>query len=476
MLLPWSMWESVFGEMSMDFTTWIVSGLMTVIGAVWVIVYNADLILRAVNVVLSRFGMVAPVARMAITYPLRARFRTGATLAMFTLVVFTLVTGTASSGSFQKAFGNVDEFGGGFQVRAGTSATAPITNMESALQHARGVDYRDFLGVGSQSVLSVKARQLRAGSPAESYVARGLDPDFLEHTTFGFGAMARGYGSAPQVWARARNRARACGGRCDRRTPQGQFQLRGPARLPALRLLRGRRSLRPDSAHGPRPADRSSLRLKVIGILKDSAPMEMAGISSSQATYQHAFPGRFEPTIHYFALAPGVDPEATATKLESAFLANGLQAESVQKVLDDALAANRTFNRLIQGFMGLGLIVGVAALGVISARAVVERRQQIGVLRAIGFRRGMVQAVFLMESSFIALTSIVAGTVLGLILAANIVSDSKQQPSWENLTLVVPWGTFAVVFAIVYLVALAATLAPAVRASRIRPAEALHYQ
>ena len=38
--------------------------------------------------------------------------------------------------------------------------------------------------------------------------------------------------------------------------------------------------------------------------------------------------------------------------------------------------------------MGLGLIVGVAALGVITARAVVERRQQIGVLRAIGFRSG----------------------------------------------------------------------------------------
>ena len=64
--------------------------------------------------------------------------------------------------------------------------------------------------------------------------------------------------------------------------------------------------------------------------------------------------------------------------------------------------------------MVLGLVVGVAALGVISARAVVERRQQIGVLRAIGFRQGMVQAVFLIESSFIALTSIVAGTILGL--------------------------------------------------------------
>jgi putative ABC transport system permease protein len=153
-----------------------------------------------------------------------------------------------------------------------------------------------------------------------------------------------------------------------------------------------------------------------------------------------------------------------------------MQAESIQKVVDDALAANRTFNRLIQGFMMLGLVVGVAALGVISARAVVERRQQIGVLRAIGFRRGMVQAVFLIESSFIALTSIVAGTILGLILADNIVRDTAKQPSWENLTLVVPWGTFALIFTIVYVVALAATLAPALRASRIRPAEALRYQ
>jgi putative ABC transport system permease protein len=476
MLLPWSMWESVFGEMSMDFTTWIVAGLMTVIGAIWVIVYNADLILRAVSVVLSRFGMVAPVARMAITYPLRARFRTGATLAMFTLVVFTLVTGTASSGSFQKAFGNIDEFGGGFQVRAGTSATAPITDMESALQDARGVDYRDFLGVGSQSVLSVKARQLRADRPAESYVARGLDQDFLEHTTFGFGAMARGYGTAPQVWrALATEPGLAVvDATVAPHRDNWNFAVLPEFQLSGFYVEDGVFDPIPLTVRDPQTG--RSLRLKVIGILKDSAPLEMAGISSSQATYQHAFPGRFDPTIHYFALAPGVDPETTATKLESAFLANGLQAESIQSVLDDALAANRTFNRLIQGFMGLGLIVGVAALGVISARAVVERRQQIGVLRAIGFRRGMVQAVFLMESSFIALTSIVAGTVLGLILAANIVSDSKQQPSWENLTLVVPWGTFAVVFAIVYLVALAATLAPAVRASRIRPAEALHYQ
>jgi putative ABC transport system permease protein len=140
------------------------------------------------------------------------------------------------------------------------------------------------------------------------------------------------------------------------------------------------------------------------------------------------------------------------------------------------VAANMTFNRLIQGFLGLGLLVGVAALGVISARAVVERRQQIGVMRAIGFRRPMIQAAFLLESSFVALTAIVVGTGLGLLLGWNIIRDQRQTPSWEQLSLVVPWGDLALVFGVVYAVALLATLVPAIRASRIPPAEALRYE
>jgi len=153
-----------------------------------------------------------------------------------------------------------------------------------------------------------------------------------------------------------------------------------------------------------------------------------------------------------------------------------MQAKSIDEVVRDATAASLTFNRLIQGFMALGLVVGVAALGVISARAVVERRQQIGVLRAIGFRRRMVQAAFLLESSFVALTAIVLGSGLGLLLADNIIRDQRQQPSWANLTLHVPWVNLGVIFVAVYAVALGATLVPALRASRVRPAKALRYE
>jgi lipoprotein-releasing system permease protein len=88
----------------------------------------------------------------------------------------------------------------------------------------------------------------------------------------------------------------------------------------------------------------------------------------------------------------------------------------------------------------------------------------------------MVQAAFLLESSFVALTAILVGTALGLLLAWNIIRDQRSQPSWENIELVVPWLNLGVIFLVVYAVALIATLAPAVRASRIHPAEALRYQ
>ena len=74
------------------------------------------------------------------------------------------------------------------------------------------------------------------------------------------------------------------------------------------------------------------------------------------------------------------------------------------------------------------------------------------------------------------LASIVVGTLLGLLLAWNIIEDTRQQPSWENLTLVVPWLNLAVIFILVYAVAMVATIAPARKAARVGPAEALRYE
>jgi len=477
LLLPWRLWETVFGRLSMDFSSWIASGLMIVVGAVWTIVFNADVLLGAAMRVLGRIRSLAPVLRLSMAYPLKSRFRTGTTLAMFTLVVFTLVTGTAANGSFIRAFENEETFGGGFDVRASTSGVTPIEDIGAAVAEAPGLRADDIAVSASQSFLPIEATQSGTGRDLEPYVVRGLDPAFLEHTTFDLGKIARGYGSPREVWEAIGSQPGLAVVDSTIVPRRDNFNFGAPAtdfRLSGFYFDEGPMEPIPVEV-GDRQSGRR-VKLTVIGILSDSTPFEMAGISTSQETLESAFPGRAKPTIFYFRLAPEVDAAAAAAQIESAFLAYGMEAESIEKVMRDATAASITFNRLIQGFMGLGLIVGVAALGVISARSVVERRQQIGVMRAIGFRRRMVQASFLLESSFLALTSIVVGTALGLLLAWNIIDDQRRQPSWENLTLVVPWVNLAVIFLLVYAVALGATLAPALRASRIRPAEALRYE
>ena len=133
-------------------------------------------------------------------------------------------------------------------------------------------------------------------------------------------------------------------------------------------------------------------------------------------------------------------------------------------------------DRLVLGFMGLGLVVGVAALGVIAARSVVERRQQIGVLRAIGFQASAVRLSFLLESGILALSSIVVGTVLGLAMAYNVIDDASRQANYGHVPYLVPWAGLAVIFSLVMLVALGTTYLPARRASRVYPAEALRYE
>jgi putative ABC transport system permease protein len=124
--------------------------------------------------------------------------------------------------------------------------------------------------------------------------------------------------------------------------------------------------------------------------------------------------------------------------------------------------------------------VGIAALGVISSRAVVERRQQIGMLRAIGYQRRMVQLSFLLESGFIALSGIALGLILGLSFAWNLFTGGEVggggASSTANIAFTVPWGQVLGVTAFALIASLVMTWLPARAASRVPVAEALRYE
>jgi putative ABC transport system permease protein len=180
------------------------------------------------------------------------------------------------------------------------------------------------------------------------------------------------------------------------------------------------------------------------------------------------------PTTYYIRLADGVDREQAASALESAFIQNGLEAIDQIKEIEDQQAVQRAVQDLLLGFLTLGLIVGVAALGVISTRAVVERRQQIGVLRALGFQAEMVSWSFMVEASFVALLGISLGAGLALIPAYQLITDIAADV--PGLAFSVPWGSIALVVGLAYGMTLLATYLPSKQASHVLPAEALRYE
>ena len=309
---------------------------------------------------------------------------------MFTLVVFTLVVGRTISGSFMRV-GRHRGVRRRLRRPRRSAPASPIDDPAQAIANAPGLNPASYAS-SPRSRSSRWRRGRRADGPGirELPGARPRRRIPANHTTYGLAAHARGY----------------------RRTSGARSQ-RSPASRSSTRLVAPRRdnwgagrSRRTSSSRGstsrtadfaPVPVDvrdpqtGRTMRLTVIGVLGDRVRRDAGHLDVAGDAHARPSAARARPTVYCFDLAEGVDPRAVAQTLESAFLANGLEAEALEETLEDAVKASWTFNCMIEGFMGLGLVVGVAALGVISARAVVERRQQIGVLRSIGFRRRMIQ-------------------------------------------------------------------------------------
>ena len=401
---------------------------MVVVGAVWTIIYNADLLLGAACG-RPRAGPRACARSCAWRSRIRcaARFRTGMTLAMFTLVVFTLVAGDDLEGLVHRTPATTRSgFGGGFDVRASTAAAAPDRRHAArALARRRAPAPRDFPVVASQSYLPVEARQLRTGRgrgdlpgarprrrlPRAHHVRPGVD--------------GRGYATPREVWRALARAARAW------RSSTPSSRTATTSTSPRCRPTSSSPASTSRTAHFdpvrvevPRPADRRRAAPHRHRGAERHRPLEMAGISTSQRrSPRHSAAGRADDPLPRGRARRRSDRRRGSSSPRSSPSAS--RPIRSQELLDDAIAAPLTFNRLVLGFLGLGLVVGVAALGV-DQRAR-RRRAPPAHRRAPSDRVPAADGAggFLLESSFLALTSIVLGTALGLAVAFNIISDPR---------------------------------------------------
>jgi putative ABC transport system permease protein len=177
-------------------------------------------------------------------------------------------------------------------------------------------------------------------------------------------------------------------------------------------------------------------------------------------------------TRFYLGVADGADAGIVASSVNSAFLAQGADASTFAALIGEGASKLTGFLALLRGFLGFGLLVGIAGLGVVMVRAVRERRQEIGMLRAMGFRAGLIRTAMLSEAGLIAVQGTVIGAVLGLITTRQLLLASESFGD-VPIPFIVPWVGLAVILALPLVASLAVTAWPASRAARIRPAVAL---
>jgi putative ABC transport system permease protein len=451
-----------------------ISGVMIVLAGVWIIIYNSELLLGAVVALFGWLRGMPPVLRAAVSYPMQSRFRTGMTLAMFSLVVFTIVTMSFITAAFGSIFENTDRLSGGFDVRADAGYAAPIPDMNEALKDKKSVNADDLTAVATLTGLSVDAKQKETSRKPKSLFLQGVDGGYTKNVGYGFKSTLAEYDTANEVWTALRTEKDTAVISSDLAPSRSNFV---GDEDPPIKLsgFYGEAPTLPGDLYiqVEDPQSGKTRNLHVIGVLEDTA-FFAPGVTSSRATVDDLAGSPLPAQSYQFKLADGMDSVAVAEDLEKAFTQNGLQAVAIKKEIEDGSASQGLFNNLLMGFMGLGLLVGIAALGVIAARSVVERRQQIGMLRALGFQRGQVRLAFLIESSFVALLGIGLGVALGAALSVGIVDSFEEQISGIRYT--VPWSTLGVIVGLAYFASLLTTFLPASQASRVYPAEALRYE
>lgn len=494
-------------------TVFTFGGPMIIIGAIMVIMFNANVLSAMLSAILSFAPSLRPVLRTAIAYPLSSRFRTGMTMVLFAMIMATVVVMAVVISTTQSLTRLDDRQTAGFEIQVSPTLLSffnPVEDFPTAL--ANLTDDPVAAQVATIGLITEQPLEGRIDGGVSGFARTslaGVNAGYVEaaQQVYHFRSRAPGYADDAAVWAALRSRNDVVIARPNlfRAPPSPLF---GPS--PAEETTGGPILIGGDDAgtepqrnrredfFGPRlyiedgadgralgelyltlAADgadgvRRTQRVQVIGVLDEESNLVESTLIGSEATLARLRGVPVTGDNIYVKAQPGLNARIVAGEIERAFVSSGLDAV----VLTDQYAQRQRLTggalQLLQGFMALGLLVGIAALGVISTRSVYERRQQVGMLRALGYQRSMVGLSFMIESSFVSITGLLIGAITGVVLGDNLVTAFFPQIGESAVTI--PWLQIGLVVLGAYAFSLLTTIAPAWQAARIYPADALRYE
>ncbi len=437
-------------------------GIVMVGGALLLFAFNASSLADGLLRLAGGRTQRAPVARIALSYPSRRSSRTTVSLAIFALVVFVLVaiaaTGATVDGSLSDT---LQEQSGGYTFVSYSSTPIPnlpelVANNSTVSPYFSSVVPLEYGGIYvnvsgfSGNPYGDSIYSAPAGAPLAS--------NFYATNQFSFTATETGM-SAAQVNAKL--------------ATDPDVAIVDQSYAPVTNNLgTGSSAAHPKVDVGgtmllSNPANGHSATVTILGIMTQSL---VSGVFVSPPTATAL--GVSEEKVFFLTLAPGASATRAAQVAKAAFFPYGLVVLNIADLLATSVASTEGVIGLLQIFVGLGLAVGIAAMGIVALRAVVERRREIGMLRANGFTQRMVLTAFFLEYSFVTLVGIAIGTALGLLIVWNVTQGSAAASAGVTV-FTIPWVNLAIILGAAYGLSMLAIAEPSLRAARLPPAEAV---
>jgi putative ABC transport system permease protein len=135
-------------------------------------------------------------------------------------------------------------------------------------------------------------------------------------------------------------------------------------------------------------------------------------------------------------------PAEFARVLDSALGDYGFDAEPSRRRLESFMAVQNTYLSTFQRLGGLGLLLGTIGLAVVQLRSVLERRGELALMRAVGFRRRRLAGMVLLENAALLVGGLAIGVIAALVAIMPQLFSGRATTPWLSLA-----GTLGIVLA-----------------------------
>jgi ABC-type lipoprotein release transport system permease subunit len=167
-------------------------------------------------------------------------------------------------------------------------------------------------------------------------------------------------------------------------------------------------------------AGESPLRLRLVGVLRDS--VFQSELLMGEQNFLRHFPE--VSGFRYFLVetAPG-DADDAESLLEERLSDYALDATSTASKLASFHRVENTYLSTFQSLGGLGLLLGTFGLAAIVLRNVLERRRELALLRAVGYRPRAFAVMILSENALLLALGLLTGSLSAMVAIAPAIQD-----------------------------------------------------